>query len=79
MMSDQDDAGVERGECPRCSQDDMKLIGPVGEWTEDERICGWCIRKHGENVAREGERLQGQRTAAEENAIRRERGRWRQQ
>lgn len=54
--------------CPKCNEETNQLH-EVGDWTDHDEVCGWCIKKHGDRMAREGERLQGQRTIEEQRRL----------
>lgn len=63
---------TETDRCPKCGEEQGELIDATqsDDFNHDE-ICMWCIVKHGQRVAREGEREH--RPIDERNAVNRHR------
>jgi len=69
-MTDGDSNDTE--DCPKCIREVPELIDVSdSDGFDHDEVCGWCIRKHGQSVAREGERGQGQRPIGEQHAVNR--------
>lgn len=61
---------TEHGDCPKCELEGVELVDVADVDAFDyEEVCGNCIVKHSKNVAREGDRGQGQRPIGEQRAI----------